>query len=181
MMGELIDCLLIGHNRRDFSTYERELSSLGIDSGLYHNIELSFVKYQKQSITQSEMFNVLTSGEKKPIEPHRFFNPAIAYLGTFLNHRGFHFEFVNSFQDEKGKLMKLLMEKDILTVGIITTLYFSFDPIVEIIRFIRRFNDNVKIIVGGPYIHNKMIVESQDYIEDLLTSIIGADYYVNSP
>ena len=87
---------------------------------------------------------------------------------------------VNSFQDEKEKLAKKLEQNNILTIAIITTLYVSVLPILEIVNFIRRYNQTAKIIHGGPFVSTQVRTLNPESLEYLFKSTIGADFYVNS-
>jgi anaerobic magnesium-protoporphyrin IX monomethyl ester cyclase len=178
--GKTVDCLFIGHNQEVFSEYEEKVRLVGEDSGVYRNIELGFVWHEKKPYNVSEMFNHMTQGQLTPVSHMNSMNPTIAYLGSYLFRKGYTFDFVNSFQEEKEKLIKLLITENILTIGIITTFYFTFGPILEIINFIRRYNRTAKIILGGPYVTSSVLGEKKKILEKLFSSIIKADFYVNS-
>ncbi|MCP4220422.1 MAG: radical SAM protein, partial [bacterium] len=104
---------------------------------------------------------------------------AIAYLGTWLHNRGFSFDYINSFQEEKETLAEKLESENILSIAIITTLYVSILPILEIVEFIKKHNPNVKIILGGPFVANQIHTLEPEPLDFTFKSI-GADYYVNS-
>jgi tyrocidine synthetase-3 len=185
-MEKKIDCLLIGHNEINTEEYEKKIRSMGIDSGAYRDFNLNFIWYDNKPYTPADIFNLFyCHGEgsmdlEKPLLISETFNAAIAYLGTWLNRRGLTFTYVNSFRDEKEALRKMLESENILTIAIITTLYVSVWPIIEIVDFIRRHNSTAKIIIGGPYVSTQVRVQDTAALEYLFRETVGADIYVNS-
>ena len=113
----------------------------------------------------------------KPFHNADFLWPVITYLGTFISRKGFQFDYVNLFQQEKEKLREKLKTDDILTVAITTTLYVAPHPILEIISFIRKYNKKTKIIVGGPYIFNLTTMDDSEALKRQF-KYLGADFYV---
>jgi radical SAM PhpK family P-methyltransferase len=183
----LIDCLLVGHNEMDFSQYRKEISKMGVNSGAYRDLMLNFLQYDNKPYTASEIYNLfycndnnLPEERKKPLRVTEVFSAAIAYLGTYLHRRGFNFDYVNAFQLEKEELKKKLQQQNILTIGIITTLYVSPLPIIEIIRFIKQYNTTAKIIIGGPFVSTRFRVLDPEALKFLLESTLGIDIYINS-
>jgi radical SAM PhpK family P-methyltransferase len=184
-MKKTIDCLLIGHNQVNFREYEKEIRKMGTNSGAYRDLSKNIIQYNNKLYSTEEVFNLFCTREKSQgssIEPIRLvetFNAAIAYLGTYLAKNGLTFDYINSFQEEKEKLLEILRQENILTVAIITTLYVSPLPILEIINFIRESGNPVKIIVGGPFITSKAhTLEAQELC--ILFKSIDADFYINS-
>ena len=184
-MKRNIDCLLIGHNDIDFEEYEEKIRSMGTSSGAYRDLDLNFVVLDNRPHTATDMFNLFNSaswnGERsiKPVTTGETFSAAIAYLGTYLHRRGLSFDFVNSFQEEKDRLERLLRQKDIHLVAITTTLYVSMLPILEIVNFVRFCQPDIKIVVGGPFISTAVRVQDDAALQFTFDSI-GADYYVDS-
>lgn len=184
-MGKTIDCLLIGHNEMDFAEYERHVRKMGSSSGAYRDLTKSFIQYDHRLYPVAEMFNLFygndngTKGSPKPLKMGESFSVAIAYLGTYLHRRGLTFDYVNSFADGKEELSEKLRQEEILTIAIATTLYVFAFPIIEIIEFIREYNQTAKIIVGGPFISTQVrTLDSEDL--KFLFKTIGADLYVDS-
>ncbi|SUY47679.1 Fe-S oxidoreductase [Clostridium putrefaciens] len=101
-------------------------------------------------------------------------------MGSYISKRGFTFDYVNAFHLEKEKLKEKLINNDILSVVIPTTLYVSADPIIEIVKFIKCYNSKVKIIIGGPFILNHTFHVDEDSELSLIFKNIGADFYVCS-
>ncbi|MCP4146216.1 MAG: hypothetical protein GY757_00565, partial [bacterium] len=171
-MNKTIDCLFIGHNEMNFADYERNVRTMGVNSGAYRDLNLNFIHYNNSPYSVTGIFNLFNSKEKNRAEPQtgvkalnmlETFSPAIAYLGTYLKRRGLTFDCINSFRGEQGQLAKKLERDSILTIAIITTLYVSPLPILEIIDFIKSTGTRAKIIIGGPFISTG--VRSMDEVE----------------
>ena len=184
-MTKTIDCFLIGHNEMDFVEYEKSIRKMGSRSGAYRDLEKSFIRYNDESYTVSEVFNLFCSydnilkGTLKPFNMLESFSATIAYLGTWLDRRGFTFDYVNSFRDSRRELADWLEKENILAVAIITTWYVSELPILEIVRFIREHNRSTRIIIGGPFISTRVRTRDPEELEYLFSSL-GADFYINS-
>lgn len=97
---------------------------LGIDSGAYRDLFLNFIRYKNKPFSLPDIYNELAP-QKQPLRLTDVFNPAIAYLGTYIKRAGFTVDFVNSFQDEKERLKELLTTRNILCIAITTTFYVS--------------------------------------------------------
>jgi anaerobic magnesium-protoporphyrin IX monomethyl ester cyclase len=184
-MKKRIDCFLIGHNEMNFREYEANIRNMGKNSGAFRDLNLNYIRYNNQPYTVAEVYNLFCASDGRLDCHGRYlregetFSAAIAYLGTYLSRRGLTFDFVNSFTAEQEKLAEQLEQEEILTAAIITTLYVAAFPILEIVDFIRKHNERVKIIVGGPFIATQ--VRSLDPPElDYLFRTLGADFYVNS-
>ena len=187
-MDKTIDCLLIGHNEMEFAEYETFVRGMGLDSGAYRDLSYNFIRYNNKPYTISELFNIYYYQDDElhdSLKANFFhvsesFNAAVAYLGTYLNRRGYRFDYVNSFQYSKTELSEKLASHDILAVAITTTLYVSELPIIEIVDFIRTYNRTAKIIVGGPFVSTRVRTLTAAELEYLFKTNIGADFYVNS-
>lgn len=184
-MGHITDCFFIGHNEISFTTYEKHVKVLGVDSEAYRNYNLNFIRYKGKAYSAPEAFNLFSSSSEaegykiSPVSLGDLFSLTIAYLGTFVRKKGFTFDYVNSFQDEKDILKEKLKRNDILCIAIPTTLYVTAFPIMDIISFIRKYNNTAKIVVGGPYISTQARSQDQTSLEYLFKSL-DADFYVNS-
>lgn len=184
-MNKAVDCFFIGHNETDFPGYEKQVHSMGIHSGAYRDLNLNFITYNNRPYTAKDMFNLIYCNDpctKVGVEPFttgETFSAAAAYLGTYLHRRGFTFDYVNSFREEKDTLAEKLEQGQILTIAIITTLYVSAFPIFEIMAFIKKYNQGAKIIVGGPFVSTQARIQEPGALKTLFQSI-GADVYVNS-
>jgi radical SAM PhpK family P-methyltransferase len=178
------DCLFIGHNEMDFSQYEKNLREMGTHSGAYRDLNLNFLQYNHKLYTASEIFNLFyypgDSTGIKPLSIGETFNAAIAYLGTYLHRRGFTFDYITSFQEQKEELLEKLAGDSFRTIAIITTLYVSALPIIEIVEFIRQSNCTAKIIIGGPFVSTQFRTQEPETLEYLFNDTIAADFYVDS-
>lgn len=184
-MKKVIDCLFIGHNEMKFEEYEKIISATGEHSGAYRDLNLSFLNYKDRMYTLPEIYNLINDKrenddtEFEKLSLGNVFSLTIAYLGSFLNKRGFSFEYVNSFQDKKDELAQILEENTILTIAIPTTLYVTVFPILEIISFIKKYNKTAKLIVGGPFVSNSISYKDEGATQYMF-NLIGADFYVYS-
>lgn len=179
----MIDCLLIGFNDSNFDDYVGLVKAMGTDSGAYRDLRLAFVELDNQPYRSMDLLNRFYF-EDKP-QPYKLFHnsdflwPVMTYLSSYLNKHGYSADYVNLFHLEKEKLIEKLKRNDILTIAITTTLYVSPHPILEIISFIRQYNDTAKIVVGGPYISNQIKITDQISSQQLF-KYLGADFYVIS-
>jgi radical SAM PhpK family P-methyltransferase len=156
--------------------------SMGTDSGAYKDLDLSFIEYENKPYRAMDILNHFHFEEKENYRPFHYADfvwPVTSYLGSYLTKRGFSFDYINLFHMEKDKLREKLLNDDVLTVAVTTTLYVMPAPILEIICFIRRYNERVKIIVGGPYIANTAKNADRVALEQQYKAM-GADFYVIS-
>jgi anaerobic magnesium-protoporphyrin IX monomethyl ester cyclase len=180
-----IDCLFIGHNGMNFPDYEKNIREMGINSGAYRDLNLNFIQYDNKPFTASEIFNLFyccdtpAKNPGKPLKLTETFSLAIACLGAYLDRRGFTFDYVNDFREEKEELKEKLLQDNILTIAIVTTLYVSVLPILEIMRFIKEYNRSARIVVGGPFISTQVRTQNPATLDYLFRSI-DAHFYVNS-
>lgn len=181
-MKKDIDCLFIGHNEINFEEYEKIAKKMGINSGVYRDLNLNYIRFNNKPYTAAGIFNLINNAGKKykSIKFGETFSAAIAYLGSYLNRNGFTFDYVNSFQDENVKLTEKLEKSNILTIAVLTTLYVFALPIIEIIEFIKKYNQAAKIIVGGPFVSTQVRTQNSMALEFLFEDTIQADFFVNS-
>lgn len=186
-MDHTIDCLLIGHNEMHFTEYEQNVRKMGIESNAYRDLSMNFIRYNNTPYSAAEIFNYVAPGESRsggqpsirPLTMGETFSAAVAYLGTYLHRRGLSFDYVNSFRDEAEELQQKLVSCRILTIAVITTLYVSVLPIMEIMDFIKRYNNSARVIVGGPFIATQVQLQEPEVLQAMFRSM-GADFYVNS-
>lgn len=186
-MSGIIDCLFIGHNEMRFEEYEKFIRRMGTKSPAYRDLNLNFVKYKGKPYSAQEIFNLFRYGEGSPIKEDKYgllslgnnFSSAISYLGTYVHRRGFTFDFVNSFQNEKQVLIEKLQNEEIRAIAIPTTLYVSVFPIIEIMSLVKKYNKTAKVIMGGPFVSTNIRNQDNMTVEFLFESI-DADFYVNS-
>jgi anaerobic magnesium-protoporphyrin IX monomethyl ester cyclase len=180
---KVLDCLFIGHNEMSFPKYERIVRTLGCYSEAYRDLKLNFFKEQGEMYTFPDAFNASSKNTKfnsgYDYDSGNFFSATIAYLGSYLNRRNLSFQYINTFQKEKDKLQEIFSQYQVLSVAIPTTFYTSTLPITEIINYIKIYDKEVKIIVGGPFISSLVRSREEKSVETILLAI-GADYYINS-
>jgi p-methyltransferase len=80
-------------------------------------------------------------------------NLAAVYLTHYLRRHGFRAKYLNLFLYEQKRLREYLAEKP-LCIAITTTFYGLNFPVTEIIRTIRQYDQETKIVVGGPLVAN---------------------------
>ncbi len=179
----MTDCLIIGYNDSNFTEYLDMARSMGLDSGAYRDLNLAYVDHQGRPYRSMDLLNHFNfAGREQPFHGYSntdFLWPTILYLGSYLERRGFSFDYVNQFQLEKDALREKLERGDVLTVAITTSLYVTPHPIIEIISFIRQCSERVKIVVGGPYVANQVQMIDRKALQELF-SFIAADFYVIS-
>jgi anaerobic magnesium-protoporphyrin IX monomethyl ester cyclase len=179
----MIDCLLVGFNDVNYTEYVRRVFARGPATPAARDLALNFIDYDGAPRRSMDMLNLLEreSGRTRPKPLHNadFLWPVITYLGTYLDRRGFTFDYVNLFHFEQDRLERLLTGNEVLAVAITTTLYFSPYPVLDIIASVRRHNPEAAIIVGGPYIRNQLHGADARSAQQLLTAL-DADYYVIS-
>jgi len=173
----------MGFNDYSFEEYTKTVKAMGERSGAYKDLRLAFINFNGRPYRSLDILNHFfyekRGGSRQPFHNADFLWPVITYLGSYLSKRGMTFDYVNLFHLEKEKLREKLLNEDILTIAITTTLYVSPHPILEIISFIRKYNQTAKIIVGGPYIANQ--IKITDHVSNQhLFKYLEADFYVTS-
>jgi anaerobic magnesium-protoporphyrin IX monomethyl ester cyclase len=180
--ASVVDCLLIGFNDVDFDSYVDMIEAMGPASGAYQDVRLAFVELDGKRYRTLDLLTKFHQGAGAGTHFHNvdFMWPVITYLGSFLAKHGFTFDYVNLFHLERDRLRRKLVEKDIRTIAITTTLYVSAEPILDIVSFIRKYNHTAKIIIGGPHIGNQDKMGDREDLEAAF-DYLGADIYVISP
>lgn len=175
----MIDCLLIGHNDSDFAEYEKVIRMAGKDSGSYRDLNLNYFNYNNRSYRAMDILNEFINKDKKHKDLHNgdFLNLTIAYLATFLTKYNLNFDYINIFNMQKEELKYKLINEKILSIVIPTTLYVIDNPLIEIIEFIKKYNKEAKIIIGGPLVVNHYI-KNNKIISNNVFNTIDADFFV---
>jgi radical SAM PhpK family P-methyltransferase len=183
MRNKSTDCLIIGFNDANFEEYVTMVKSMGTDSGAYRDLNLAYFENDGRVYRSMDILNEVyfkdKNGAGKVFNNSDFLWPVVTYLGTYLSKRGLSFDYVNLFHSEKDKLREKLLNDNILAIAITTTLYVSPQPILEIISFIKEYNRDAKIILGGPYVSNQAKMTEQETAQSLF-KYVGADFYVIS-
>ena len=179
----MTDCLIIGFNDFDFSEHVGIVRSMDEGSGVFRDLKLAYVNVDGKPHRALDIFgkyyNEGADGLPLKFSNVDFLLPVITYLGTYLQRRGYSFDFVNLFQNEKDELRRKLESGSVLSVAITTTFYVSASPVLEIIAFIRKHGPNTKIIIGGPFISNQEKAMDSAAMQEFY-KYLGADIYVIS-
>ena len=179
----MIDCVIVGYNDVDFESYVSAVRDMGTENGAYRDLNLAFINYENKPYRSMDLMNLahreINPGHR-PFSNVDFLWPVITYLSTYLRRRGFSVDYINLFQDEKQLFIDKLRSGTVRTVVVTTTLYVWMMPIIEIVELVRTHAEGIKIIVGGPYIHNQARSLDREMLHELLDSM-GADVYVISP
>ena len=179
----MTDCLVIGFYDVNFSGYVDMVKSMGTDSGAFRDLNLSYVDFNGKPTHSMDLLNHYHF-EEEHSDCRQFHNadflwPVVVYLCSYLAKRGYSFDYVNLPHLEKDKLKDKLQGQDILTIAITTTLYVSAQPIIELVQFIRQYNEKAKIVVGGPFISNLPKMTDSSTLQQLF-KYMGSDIYVIS-
>ena len=179
-----IDCLFIGHYEMDCERHLDFVKKTGTSEEVFRELDLNILYHNDKPYYGSDILNLFCCETMKT--PTKFFDHwggmslAIAYLGTYLQRKGFTFDYINSLQAQWSEFAMKLKRENVLLVAIITTYYVSYLPILEIIRFIRKYNRTAKIVVGGPFVYNQVLTLKAPGALHALWGMINADIYVNS-
>lgn len=179
-----VDCLIIGYNDENFQEQVTMLRAMGTSHPNFRDLNLNFIEYEGRAYRAMDIFDRFHHEGRPAAGQRRFHNAevlwmVIMYLGTYLQKRGFTFDYVNLFQLQKDELREKLTRNEYLTTVVTSTIYNDDSPICEVVNFVREYNKKTKIIVGGPYIAKRSeSMEAEDV--EALFSYIGADYYVRS-
>lgn len=109
-------------------------------------------------------------------------NAAISYLGTELGKRDLSFEFINSIEGSIHVLEQYLQNKEILSIGISTTICPSLEQLTKLIKFIKKLRPEIPIILGGAlivYFAREKLKDGKEIFNKEMRDI-NADYIVNS-
>lgn len=181
----MIDTLIIGFNETDFVDDVEKMKGLGDDSTSFKEFNLSYITQNNYPYNAldilTKFFNENDNGPYTDYHVYDVLWMVIQYLGTYVTKHDFTFDYINLFQHEKESLKEKLINNEYLTVLVTTTCYVSIHPILEVVSFIRKYNKEAKIVVGGPFIETQ--VDSFNNYSDANQSIfklIDADFYIIS-
>ncbi|OFW02605.1 MAG: hypothetical protein A3G20_08530 [Acidobacteria bacterium RIFCSPLOWO2_12_FULL_59_11] len=178
-MSGTLDCIVVGYNDTPFAKLLERAKLVRDHSGGYLHLKANSVAFRGERIKYSDLINTCISastGNESHYHVGRLPSLGACYLASFLRKRGLRAEVVNFFNYDKGRLAQLLTESP-RSVAITTTFYFELDPIREIVDFVRHYNSETRIIVGGPYVFN-VCSDYPPAIQDTLFKQAGADIYV---
>src|SRR5690554_4977820 len=179
----MIDCLLIGHNDGEFAALVASIKPMGIDHPDFRDLKLNYIEYDQKPYRALDILDKFYY-EKRRDNYRRFHNAdllwnTLMYLGSYLSKRNMTFDYINLFHLEREKLKKKLKKNKYLAIAVTTTIYTMIDPILEVISFIKKYNNEAKIIVGGPFIAKHVEAMDVDSKKQFF-QLIGADFFVYS-
>jgi radical SAM PhpK family P-methyltransferase len=180
----MTDCLIIGYNDVDFTRYEAMVRAMGVQTGAYRDLALAFVEHEGKLYRALDLFfDVYHEGRSKPERPWNnadYMWLVLTYLGTYLDRRGYTFDYVSLPHFEREKLRDKLVHGNPLTIAITTTLYVAPHPILDLVSFIRQYNRTAKIVIGGPYISGQATALEWKALKDHFKYLGGDIYVINS-
>lgn len=182
MPQSTLDCVQIGYYQASFEETFAMAEQSSQHSGFWHVLKQNSVLTGNRRLTYMELLNRVlkqATGKDPNLNVARLPNLASCYLYSFLTRRGFHVEVVNSINHDEARLIELLESKP-RAVAISTTFYVDPKPIADTVAFIRRWNEETTIIVGGPFVA-KLCKMNDPSGQDFLFKSMGADIYVNEP
>lgn len=179
MNSRTLDCIVVGPKEPDLQAAMSEKESMKDVSGAYRFWKSKILYEGNKWITHMDLLNkILSQATQKAYDLHIANLPhlGVFYLKSFLARKAFDIEIVNSFNQDKKRLAALLQTGP-RAVAITTTFYYDLAPVADIIHFIRRYNSETRIIVGGPCIFNICNTQSKGN-QEYLFSQTGADIYI---
>ena len=190
-MRQRLDCLVIGYNDIDFAQHESMVSAKGSDTTEYRIFLKDHIKiagrrlpyldavsyFLNEKATLSRSASQLLPSNNSYYHVAEVPNTAAVYLTSNLRKRGFAAEYVSLFGAEKKRLAELAEEGRPRVVAITTTFYLTPFPVIEVIRFLRDLDTQMRIVVGGPLIMNLYQDLNSEALGEILVEI-GADIYV---
>lgn len=177
----MIDCLIIGQNDFNFEAHINMVRfAFGKDSGAYQDQDYVFINVDGRPKRIIDVLNMANPGfSEKPLSHLDFLWPTIMALGSHLKKNGLTYDYVNQFALEKDLLKEKLLNNEYRSIAISTTLYISEFPIIDVVRFIRKYRTDIPIIIGGPYVQNRTTEGAREKLDGEL-SHLGGDIYVDS-
>lgn len=174
------DCMIVGFNDYSFDDYIEALEIGGKNGVSYRDSNLSFLTYEGTRLRALDVLNKHAATLKihaAELNNSDFLWPVITYLGTYLNKRGISFDYIRLFHQDREKLKASLVEQDVTTVAITTTVYVTPQPIMEIVDFVRQYDQKTTVIIGGPYLADLPKILDQEALAEHL-EMLGADIYI---
>ncbi|HWM92613.1 MAG TPA: PhpK family radical SAM P-methyltransferase [Thermoanaerobaculia bacterium] len=179
------DCLIIGYNDGQFEREVQMMRSMGTDHPDYRDLNLNFIEYQGKPYRAMDILDHFHYEGRPDAERWRKFHNTdvlwmvVMYLGTYLAHRGFSFDYINLFQQQKDELLEKLRTRKYLAAVVTTTIYNYDTPIREVVDFLREHSPETRIVVGGPYVAKRSETMEESDLKAVF-KYIGADFYVRS-
>ncbi len=174
------DCMIVGFNDYSFDDYIEALEIGGKTGVSYRDSNLSFLTYEGARLRALDVLNKHAATLKNhdaELNNSDFLWPVITYLGTYLSKRGISFDYIRLFHQDREKLKACLVQQEVTTVAITTTVYVTPQPIMEIVDFVRRYDQKTTVIIGGPYLADLPKILDQEALAEHL-EMLGADIYI---
>ncbi|RKD31348.1 radical SAM protein [Lacrimispora algidixylanolytica] len=175
-----LDFVIVGYNQIPMNDILEGLEVTQNLSGAYNHMAGQSVVFSNRRYSYSDLIKEsISNAIGRPCEFDIWNMPicAVHYLVSILRKSGLSVEGVNSFNNDKTKLIEIL-KKSPRAIGISTSYYIDNDPIKEIVEFIRDYDKDVIIIAGGAYIAN-LCFENDVNQQNWLFKDMGADIYLN--
>jgi anaerobic magnesium-protoporphyrin IX monomethyl ester cyclase len=178
----MTDCLIVGYNEIDFSEEVKRMKAMGMNSVSYKDFSLGYILHENNPYRAMDILNHFyyegeNTGKRKYFHNADVLWQVIMYLGTFLTKNGFSFDYVNIVHLEKDILKSKLLNGNIASIVITTTIYVTIQPILDVINFIRGYNKTAEIIVGGPFI-SRLCEEMDVKFNQSIFKLMDADFYI---
>ena len=178
------DCLIVGYNDGAFEHEVQMMRSMGADHPDYRDLNLNFIEYQGRPYRAMDVLDHFYYEGRRDTDRRKFHNAevlwmVVMYLGTYLARRGFSFDYVNLFQNQKEELLEKLRTRQYLTAVVTTTIYNYDTPIREVVDFLREHSPETRVIVGGPYVAKRSETMEENDLKAVF-KYVGADFYVRS-
>jgi anaerobic magnesium-protoporphyrin IX monomethyl ester cyclase len=182
MKKKEIDCLIVGHYEPEFEHRNSLVKNSSKDLYFSQFLNSEYFKYKGKLYTAEGVFNHFKFQRNRhsffPLNSSNVFSNTIAYLGTVLEKNDITFDFISPFSFNDKSLLKKNAGTTFKTIAITTTYYFSENPILNIIQFLKKQQPTASFIVGGPFL--SMNIRKKDNNQELF-SRIGADFYIHNP
>ncbi len=173
------DCVVVGHYETDSNLVSNLRRLTSEQSGAYHEVATNSILFDGRRTSYTQLLNIgleAATGRKWSLHPLDVPQLGVFYLTSYLRRRGFNVGFVNFCNTDEEKLFELLATAR--TVAITTTYYITNESIIKLIRRIRAFRKEIRIVAGGPRIFGiYQSVQDKEKLHAQLNAI-GADVYV---
>lgn len=133
--------------------------------------ENSFVKALREDFQQDALADTITDLLNSST------NPAMLHLSSALESEGFTYDIVNCSLRHREQLLELLSNVKYGMIGISTTYTLERAYIVNLIKLIKRYAPETKIILGGMHIVKIFKLQKDKDLQKALQQI-DADYFV---
>lgn len=172
-MEDSIDCIIIGSV--NYSVNERIVTADKISKQCCRR---QYVKVEKRKFFYYQLIDYIyeKNNSNKRFCINEVCAPNTLQMINYLGMRHLKVELINNFDSEKERL-KMLLSKNAFTVVLSLGQLYSSLPIIRIVKYIRKYNDKINIIVSGNYIYNKWATSDEDEFKRV-AQMIAANYYV---